>query len=165
MLDWIVPGLEGDQAPLSAAATRDALARLQMLQAATPLSWSQQRQALTTHAPGLLRVAHGPALANYMGASIALAPASGGPWTAVLLLVEQIPPGIDGTPIARNLVRNMLVIAWDHAPLPGSDLQRFYEARPMSLPEGTTANRVQVVGWVQDAQGKLVALSQSRCEP
>ena len=165
VLDWIVPGQQGDDAPLSAAATADALERLQMLHALVPPLWMMQRQAVTVDKLRTLRVAHGVALANYMGASIELTPASGGPWTAVLLLVEQIPAGSDGTPIARNLVRNMLVTSWDLSHMQASKLPRFYEARPMSLPEGTQANRVQVVGWVQDAQGKLAALAQSVCEP
>jgi hypothetical protein len=164
VLDWIVPGQLGDDAPLSAAATRDALERLQMLHTATPLSWLLQRQTVTTNGLGTLRMAHGPALANYMGASIALTPASGGPWTAVLLLVEQIPALSDGTPIARNLVRNMLVTSWDLSQMPPSEPQRFYEARPMSLPEGTQANRVHVVGWVQDEKGTVVALTKSACQ-
>jgi hypothetical protein len=164
VLDWIVPGRQGDDAPLSAATTRDALERLQMLRATVPPSWLLHGQKVTPNGLRILRVAHGPALANYMGASIALTPASGGPWTAVLLLVEQIPAGSDGTPIARNLVRNMLVISWDQSHMPLSELQRFYEARPMSLPEGTQAKRVQTVGWVQDVQGKLVALANSACQ-
>ena len=35
-LDWIVPGRLGDEAPLSAAASRDALARLQTLRRPAP---------------------------------------------------------------------------------------------------------------------------------
>jgi hypothetical protein len=164
VLDWIVPSDKGDDAPLSAAATRDALERLQMLRAATPLSWVLQGQTVTANNPKTVRVAHGPALANYMGASIELTPPNGGPWTAVLLLVEQIPAGIDGTPIARNLVRNMLVTSWDPAQLPPSEPLRLHESRPMSLPAGTQAQRVQAVGWVQDAKGKRVALAQSACQ-
>ncbi len=161
VLDWIVPGRQGDDAPLSAAAVLDALERLQMLHAATPSSWLLQEQKLAASSQWTMRVAHGPALANYMGASIALTPTDGGPWTAVLLLVEQIPALNDGTPIDRNLVRNMLVIPWDLS----TGRSPFYEARPMSLPQGTQAGRVQAVGWVQDARGGIVALAQTACEP
>jgi hypothetical protein len=165
VLDWIVPTPMGEDAPLSAAATRDALLRLEMLHAPAPASWTLLRQGVASTDAKILRVARGPALANYVGTSIALTPASGGSWTAVLLLVEQIPAGSEGTPIARNLVRNMLITTWDKTPASSpTEPQRFFESRPMSLPEGTQANRVQVVGWVQDAQGKLVALARSACE-
>ena len=161
VLDWIVPGASGDDAPLSAAATRDALVRLDMLHAAAPKAWSLQGPSLTANRRSV-RVARGPALANYVGTSSELTPASGGPWTAVLLLMEPIPAGSDGTPIARNLVRNMLVTSWDLAHMPSGQL-RLIESRPMNLPEGTQPQRVQVVGWVQDAGGQLVALAQSAC--
>ena len=163
VLDWIVPSARGEAAALSAAATRDALQRLDLLHAAAPASSMVLGQAVTTSGHSL-RVARGPALANYVGASIELSPPSGGPWTAVLLLVESIAAGSEGTPIARQLVRNMLLTAWDLAPMPAAP-QRLFESRPMSLPEGTRPERVQVVGWVQDAQGQLMALAQSACPP
>ncbi len=106
-LDWIVPGSRGDDAPLSAAASRDSLARLQALGRNAPA----QTDTLRMKAQGAsrkLRVAHGLPVNNYIGTSIELKPASGGPWKAWLLLVETIPPGTEGTPVERNLVRNVL---------------------------------------------------------
>ena len=35
----------------------------------------------------------------------------------------------------------------------------------MGLTEGTRADRVQAVAWVQDAKGRLVALAQFQCIP
>ncbi|MEI8326199.1 MAG: hypothetical protein WCH44_12710, partial [Betaproteobacteria bacterium] len=103
---------------------------------------------------------------NYVGAAIELTPASAGPWTAMLLLVEQFPAGTDGTPIARNLVRNMLEVSWNETlPPSASPQQRLFESRPMSLPAGTRTDRVQVVGWVQGMGDKMVALAQSACLP
>jgi hypothetical protein len=33
----------------------------------------------------------------------------------------------------------------------------------MRIAEGTKPSRLRVVGWVQDAQGKVRAIAQSRC--
>ncbi len=165
-LDWIVPGRQGEDAPLSAAASRDALARLDMVQAKPPADWARVDGVPIPGDTHRLRVAHGLPVVNYVGTSIELQPANGGPWTAVLLLVEHIPAGTEGTPIDRHLVRNMLVTPWDGtgasatAPPP-----QFYESRPMSLPEGTRFRRLHAVGWVQDAQGRVAALARSECDP
>ena len=163
VLDWIVPGKEGDDAPLSAAASRDALLRMAAL---TLPSGPASTHSSAVVAPDVrqLRVAHGLPLADYVGASIEWTPATGGPWTATLLLVQKIPAGTQGTPIARHLVRNMLQTIWSDAPLAPVP-QRFFESRPMSLPANLAVERLRVVGWVQDAQGQLVALAQSECQP
>ena len=102
-------------------------------------------------------MAHGLPVNDYIGASIELKPASGGPWNAWLLLVETIPPGTEGTPVERNLVRNVLQPAWT------KDEKKLLESRPMSIPEGANPERLRVVGWVEDARGQIVAVAQSRC--
>jgi hypothetical protein len=161
-LDWIVPGSRGDDAPLSAGATRDSLGRLQALGRNAPA----QTNTLRTKAQGAsrkLRVAHGLPVNNYIGASIELKPASGGPWKAWLLLVETIPPGTEGTPVERNLVRNVLQPAWDGNMPPSEGKKSLLESRPMSIPEGANPERLRVVGWVEDARGQIVAMAQSRC--
>jgi hypothetical protein len=33
----------------------------------------------------------------------------------------------------------------------------------MSIPEGAKPERLRVVGWVEDARGRVVAAAQSRC--
>jgi hypothetical protein len=154
-LDWIVPGAGGDDAPLSAAARQDGLDRLQAMGRAmaptTPLP--------TTLLP--LRVARGPALGGYIGTSIALQAATDavyGPLTAWLALVETIPAGADGTAIERNLVRNTLVLDWS---APGEHA----EIRPLSVPAGAQAARLRVIGWVEDASARVVAVAQSVCVP
>jgi hypothetical protein len=162
-LDWIVPGSRGDDAPLSAAASRDSLARLQALGRNAPV----QTDTLRMKAQGTsrkLRVAHGLPVNNYIGTSIELKPASGGPWKAWLLLVETIPPGTEGTPVERNLVRNALQTSWDGGmPLSKDEHKGLLESRPMSIPEGANPQRLRVVGWVEDARGQIVAVAQSRC--
>lgn len=151
-LDWIVPGAAGDDAPLSAAARQDSLDRLQAKgQASIPTTIPLQPSLV-------LRVARGPALGGYIGTSIALQAqkASDGLLTAWLALVETIPAGTDGTAVERNLVRNTLVLDWS---APGEHL----EIRPLSIPAGAQATRLRVIGWVEDASARVVAVAQSVC--
>lgn len=162
-LDWIVPGSRGEDAPLSAAASRDSLARLAALGRKPPVQADTSRQKAARDGREL-RVAHGLPINNYIGTSIELKPANGGPWKAWLLLVETIPAGTEGTLVERNLVRNALQPSWDTArPLSKEEPKRLLEARPMSIPEGANPERLRVVGWVEDARGQIVALAQSRC--
>ena len=180
-LDWIVPSAKGDDAPLSAAASRDAPARLLALRMDAPRTAASARHKVVTvpAAKALtLRVAHGVALGGYMGTSIELKPARGTalprqPLTAWLLLVEQVPAGTDGTPVARNLVRNVIFPTWNidslllknertssqRPPVP----LRLYESRPMSIPPGANPERLRVVGWVEDASGRVIASAASVC--
>ncbi|MBX3653629.1 MAG: hypothetical protein KF686_05545 [Ramlibacter sp.] len=162
-LDWIVPGSRADDAPLSAAARRDGLDRLAALGRAVPL---EADSALTPVRRGQrrLRVAHGLPFNDYVGTAIELKPGTGGPWKAWLALVETVPAGTEGTPVERNLVRNTLQPAWDgDAPLSKAQQKKLYEARPMLIPEGTRADRLRVVGWVEDAKGRIQFIAQSAC--
>jgi hypothetical protein len=174
-LDWIVPGAKGDEAPLSAAASRDALPRLEALGLPVPAASSSHQSLVARAAPrGLsLRVA----LGGYMGASIELSlrgkPPAGQrqiayPLTAWLLLAEALPAGAEGSPVPRLLVRNVLQVSWkernqlsnlerpDSAP-------RFRESRPMSLPEGSNPDQLRAIGWVQDVTGRVIASAASVC--
>lgn len=174
-IDWIVPSARGDDAPLSAAASRDALSRLQALGRSAPT----QTLTITSPVGGAkagakalpLRVAHGLPFNDYIAASIEMKPApvaaaSSSPWTAWLVLVETIPAGQDGTPVARNLTRNALESIWDtHKQLSKSEQIRFFESRPMYIPPGAHPERLRVLGWVQDARGHVLAAAQSRCKP
>lgn len=155
-LDWILPGALGEEAPLSAAARPEGLERMQARQRAT----TNTATLPVLQTSPQLRVARGPLLSGYVGTSIALQPADTptGPLTAWLALVESIPAGEDGSPIARNLVRNALVLDW---PPTANGRQ---ELRAMSVPEGAKPERLQVVGWVEDAGGHALAAVQSHCE-
>lgn len=166
-LDWVLPGSRGDDAPLSVVATRDALERLRALGAAPPASGSNRRTSVT-RAPGTLRVAHGLPVSGYIGASIRYkqvpSDAAGQPWSAWLALVETIPVGTEGTPVARNLVRNLVQPSWDgRKQLSKTERLTFVELRSMDIPPGMNTDRVRVIGWVEDAQGRIVAAAQSRC--
>jgi hypothetical protein len=162
-LDWIVPGKRGDDAPLSAAASRDAVQRLKALGRPAPPQAGTARHKLQ-RSGRQLRVAQGLPFNGYIGTSIELKPGGTGPWKAWLLLVETIPAGSDGTPVERNLVRNALQPPWDgKTPPPQQAQERLFESRPMSIPEGAKPERLRVVGWVEDARGRVVAAAQSRC--
>jgi hypothetical protein len=190
-LDWIVPSPRGDEAALSAAATNDATARLQALK----LPWTGapgklQTSALLSGSAGkdasTLRVAHGLPFNGYIGASIEFKPSatlrrealkpkqptSPNPSTAVsayLVLVETIAAGAEGSHVERNLVRNALVTPWDltrQLAKPKQDgVKPLFESRPISIPQGVNPDRLRVVGWVEDAKGKVLAMAQSRCAP
>ena len=164
-LDWIVPGSKGDDAPLSAAASTDALARLASLQRSAPVAAEMVRRRVEAPKRGL-RVSLGLPFNDYVGASIELKSPQSDNWSAWLLLVETIPAGADGTPIARNLVRNVLQLSWA-APVPRTREQRtrLFESRPMSIPAGARPERLRVVGWVQDGRGRMRAIAESRCPP
>ena len=169
VIDWIVPAPKGDEAPLSAAANRDALDRLEGLKAQPPspthaTSHTTQR---TGPAHQGLRLAHGLPFYNYIGTSLRYQPPPNlphGELTAWQVLVETIPAGTEGTPVERNLVRNTLVRQWQNQSLLSNSKQNAWlESRPMSMPEGTKPERLRLVGWVEDSAGRLLAVAQTRC--
>ncbi|ABE43655.1 hypothetical protein [Polaromonas sp. JS666] len=169
-LDWVVPGSKGDDAPLSAVATRDALARLEASGQAVPAKASNRTHSVNRLTGSTLRVAHGLPLADYLGASIELKPippaARGQRWTAWLALVETLPAGTEGSPTERNLVRNLLQVSWDGRKLSNTEQNqnRFFEARSMAIAQGANAGRLRVIGWVEDEKNRVRAAAQSRCE-
>ena len=164
-LDWIVPSGKGADAPLAAAAIRDAGWRLEALQRPAPATFDALRHRVESPRPGL-RVSHGLAFNGYVGTSIELKSPGQGRWSSWLLLVESIPAGSDGTPIGRNLVRNALQSSWGGAgPLSKDELARLYESRPMAVAEGAKPSRLRVVGWMEDGRGRMRAIAQSQCAP
>jgi hypothetical protein len=158
-IDWVAPGTRGDDAPLSVVATRDASDRLEVLGKKLP---AQSATAFAQRTPDArkLRVAHGLPLNDYIGTSIELKPGSGGPWKAWLLLVETLPAGTEGSAVERNLVRNAFQADW---PAKARGAAPWSELRPMRIAEGAKAERLRVVGWVEDERGRIRAIAQSRC--
>lgn len=155
-IDWITPGARGDDAPLSAVATRDGTWRLEALGKAPP---AQSASIFSQRSPPplRLRVAHGLPVNDYIGTSIELRGGGAGPFTGWLLLVETLPAGAEGNAVERNLVRNAFTVEWK-----GAAAHR-YELRPMRIAEGSKPSRLHVVGWVEDARGRIRAIAQSRC--
>jgi hypothetical protein len=163
-LDWVLPGNQGDDAPLATVARRDGIRRIESLHRAVPAK-SDALHRKVKAGPQKLRVAHGLPFNDYIGTSIELKPGAGGPWKAWLVLVETIPAGVEGSPVERNLVRNAFQAQWDGTrALSKRERQRLFEARPMQIPEGAKGERLRVVGWVEDASGRVVAAAQSACK-
>ena len=166
VIDWIVPA--GDDAPLAAAATEDARRRLRSLASGAPVAGGSLLRAVERSGKkgrppsNALRVARGPAVNDYIGTTIrwrGRAPADSSAW---LLLVESIPAGAEGSPVARQLVRNMLVLPLSE-PKDGARATTLNESRPMHFPEGARPQRLQTIGWVQDGSGRVLAAAQSEC--
>jgi hypothetical protein len=109
-----------------------------------------------------VRVAHGLPINDYIGTSIEMHPPTGGPWKAWLLLVETLPKGTGESAVERNLVRNAFVAEWE-PPKKGAGGKR-YELRPMRIAEGADIRRLRVIGWLEDSQGRIRAIAQSRCK-
>jgi hypothetical protein len=81
-----------------------------------------------------------------------------------LALVEAVPAGTEGTAVARNLVRNMLYGTLElRKQLSKKEQFAWMENRPMRIPDGAQPERLRMVGWIQDAQGRVLAASQSVC--
>jgi hypothetical protein len=160
VLDWIVPGRQGDDAPLSTAATVEAVDRLAQLGRPVPTETAQ----ISTRREGggqALRLAQGGAFNDYVGVSIELASPGRNAWSAWLLLVERLPAGTEGSPVARNLVRNVFRPDWGQART--RPPARLAETRAMQIREGARPERLRLVGVVQDARGRIRAISQTEC--
>jgi hypothetical protein len=169
-LDWVVPGSKGDDAPLSAVATRDGLGRLESRRETVPAASSAANRPVRPMKGATLRVARGLPLSGYIGASIALKPvpaaAQNQPWTAWLALVETLPAGLEGSPVERNLVRNAFQTSWDGRKQLSKDEQsRFFDQRSMSVADSADPARLRLIGWVEDARGQVVAAAVSKCQP
>lgn len=170
VLDWIAPGSQGEEAALAAAATTDALARLNELQLSRPATQSQQTTIITELPGTVLRVAYGPAVNNYVGMSVSLSlptnAALAWPLSGWVVLAESLPSGTEGSPLPRNMARNALQPLWIKGmSLSNQEQTDFKEVRAMSLPEGTHPSRLQLVGWVQDAHGRVLTAARTSCPP
>jgi hypothetical protein len=102
-------------------------------------------------ASSALRVAQGIAFNDYIATSVA----SRRPGTAWVLLVEQLPAGTEGSPVARNLVRNVLQVEQPRGAIA--------EVRSMQIAEGAKPERLRVVGLLHGAGGRLAAATISAC--
>ena len=146
------------------------LGRLRALGRTPPAATDVHTTVVEAAGPARLRVAHGLPFNGYLGTGITFAPttqrngATPGAMAFYLLLVESVPAGTEGTPVARNMVRNMLQGIWDKRDqLSNSKQTQWMESRPMRIPEGAQPERLRMVGWVQDAGGRVVAAAQSAC--
>lgn len=160
VLDWVLPGQQGDEAPLSAVARREALERLELLGEPSPNGHS----SISNKVHGgrhRVRVSHGLVLNGYVGASLRFTSQASlaEPLTGWLALVERLPAGAEGSPVPRALMRNLL--SEPIAARPTGTMGQLW--RSMNVPPGTHPDRLGVVGWVSDAHGRVLAAAQSRC--
>ena len=159
-LDWIVPGRKGEDAPLSVVATGDAVERLQALGKPVP----DRSAAVASQRSGRavpLRLAQGGAFNDYLATAIELREPGREPWQAWLLLVESLPAGTDGSPVARNLVRNVFRPDWGKGA--GRPAGVLAEVRAMQIHEGARPERLRLVALLQDARGRIRAISRTEC--
>ena len=165
-LDWVLPGDQGEDAPLSAVARRDGMERLQVLGLPLPAGQSQRGANIARAAKSegwRLRVAHGIAFNGYLGVSIefkrrgATPPANDLPLTGWLALVETLPAGTEGSPLERQLVRGLFQADWNQRQ-PGAVL-----SRSIAVSEGVNPERLSLVGWLENARGELLTAVRSRC--
>lgn len=162
VLDWIVPSTQGDDAPLAPAATRDAAERMERIgqRVLTAERLGAWRTSLRTGASPSLSVASGPAWHGYFGLQFD----SRGPWpqgaSGWLALVEAVPEGTDGTPVARRLVRAVA------GPLNLAQLangRAVRDLRALRWPETAQPARLRAAAWIETADGRIVAIAGERC--
>ena len=174
VLDWIAPGSTGDEAPLSAAARTEALSRLAAIERSLPDTTDVHVDTVMQRLPGRLRVSFGPAVSDYVGITVSyrgnLPTESTREWTVSLALVEQIPAGTEGTPVRRNLVRNLFQSKWDmRDQLSKENLlnlprnTRWMERRAMQITPDADPARLALIGWMEDASGQVVATARAEC--
>lgn len=159
-LDWIIPGRKGENAPLSVVAMDEAVERLYMLEKPVP---ERSSAVASTRAgdPVPLRLAQGAAFNDYVGTTLELKEPGREPWRAWLLLVESLPAGTEGSPVARNLVRNVFRPDWSK--VVGRAPGRLAEARAMQIHEGAKAERLRLVAVLFDSRGRIRSISRTEC--
>lgn len=160
VLDWVIPSRSGQAAPLSTVALDEALERLYAHRRQVPA----RTDAVTSRREGAgvpLRLAQGQAFNDYVGASMELKEPGREPWGAWLLLVESLPAGVEGSPVPRNLVRNVFRPDWGNVMkrTPG----RLAETRSMQIHAGAQPERLRLVAVLHDARGRIRAISKTEC--
>jgi hypothetical protein len=145
---------------MAAISSDDALQRHAVLRRAAPRRSDAVRALRSGEAPAL-RLAQGDAFNDYLGTSIELKAPGRESWHAWLLLVEQLPVGIEGSPVPRNIVRNVFRPDW-HSVV-GRDPRLLAETRAMQIHEGAQAQRLRLVALLQDGRGRIRAITQTEC--
>ncbi len=154
VLDWIAPA--GDDAPMAAVAQPDALKRAVPAAGATTLHRSplphRRRPALTVNS--------GLPVNGYVGLRIsvfkhAVLPPDA---EAFLVLTERVPAGSEGSPIARQVVHGVAGPISLVGLATRRELAHWFAIR---LPDTAQPERLAAVGWLQTAQGEVIAAAQS----
>jgi hypothetical protein len=161
-LDWIVPAPPGSDAPLAAAALLEAAPR------AAREGRLESNEALTRSHPLpatsalQIEVEDGPGWNGYIGLAMTVRYKGTRPLpkglSGWLALVERIDAGSEGTPVDRLLVRTVI------GPLGLDALAKREPAehlRAVRLPETGKSERLASVGWVEAANGRVIAVGHS----
>lgn len=157
-LDWVLPSARGEDAVMSAVALPEALQRWQAL----GLQEDSDSRLTRRSANEPLRVVQGFALNGYLGAILSYRPRTTRPYSAWMLLLEVLPAGAEGSAVPRQLVRAAVEIR------PGTQGGRpaaLSDIRAFRIPDGAQPERLRVLAWVQDGQGRLRGLGQTHCVP
>lgn len=163
LLDWIVPSVRGDEAPLSPAAPQEAAERARRVlnTGANDARTVQHRSAARGTVAVRLTAASGPAFNGYIGVQLdgrGRAPAGSSVWIA---LVESVDAGTNGTPVPRRLVRTVA------GPFQPRELQsgkpwRILQA--MRWPETAKPERLLARAWLEGADGGIVVMAGEHCK-
>ena len=163
VLDWVVPTAKGDDAALAPAAPAEALARAQRALGKRPEPGitTPHRAPARGNSPLRLRVKSGPAWNGYFGVQLdgsGRAPEGATAWVA---LVEQVDAGTDGSPIPRHLVRT---VAGPFEPAELRSGKAWQRLNAMRWPETAKAVRLRARAWIEQRDGRIVAMAGERCD-
>jgi hypothetical protein len=163
LLDWIVPSARGDEAPLSPAAPAESAARARRVSSGalpdgrTTVLRTPARTASTLR----VRVVSGPAWSGYFAVQVngsgRVAPGA----TAWIALVETVAPGTDGSAVPRHLVRTVA------GPLEPAELRNgkpWQLLQAMRWPETAKPVRLRARAWIEQHDGRIVAMAADRCD-
>jgi hypothetical protein len=162
LLDWITPSARDDEAPLSPAAPAEAAARARRALGAQPAA---ARTTLHRSAPRpatslQLRVESGLAFNGYLAVQLRGSGRSAPGSTVWIALVEVVAPGTDGTPHARQLVRT---VAGPFEPVELQSGRPWQLLQALRWPETAKVARLQARGWIEQRDGRIVAMSSDHC--
>ena len=167
-LDWITPA--ATDAPLAAAALAEAAERAARARAAPAVAG--RGSALR------LQVVAGPAWKGYFGLQMTLQHAPAGSLrgglpagsSAWLALVEWLPAGTEGSPVARALVRSVAgPLPLDGPPAgpsphqPQPQFQPITHLRALRWPDSARPERLQARAWIESASGQILLMAADRC--
>ena len=166
--DWVTPTPSGVEAPLSAAALVESAERALRAggpppaappPAVPPPASAHRPAARAAKSPGLA-LAVGPAWHGYFGVQAdvhgALPPGS----SLWLALIEAIPAGAEGNPVARELVRSVAGPLTLALPRGKAGIQHL---QAMRWPDSAKPERLQARGWIESANATIIAVGSPRC--
>jgi hypothetical protein len=157
----------GDDAPLAPAAPAEASARWRRaIGTADPDAGATGHRSIARRGVlPRLAVAAGPAWHGYFGLQVNLRGAWPPDASLWLALVEAVPAGTDGTPVARQLLRSVsgpILPGATPAPAAGRD-ERWQWLQAMRWPDTAKPERLRARAWLEGADGRLLVVAQDRC--